>query len=90
LLCARAGNHPCCCCCPTRTHSREREQVTGHIFAYTVLWQLLPEVDVGRNASVLIDNIVGYIVKNGFYLIDVTGKPTSWGKWAPEVLNGDR
>ena len=31
--------------------------------------------------------IVKYIVKNGFYLIDVTGNHTQWGVWAPAQIN---
>ena len=26
-------------------------------------------------------------MNNNWYLIDVTGKPTSWGFWGPEELN---
>ena len=28
--------------------------------------------------------------ENGFQLIDYTGKPTSWGKWDPANINGNR
>lgn len=29
----------------------------------------------------------GYIKRNKYYLIDVTGRPTRWGVWAPEQIN---
>lgn len=35
-------------------------------------------------------NVAAYIVKNGYYYIDVNGKSTRWGQWAPEVLNLQR
>lgn len=35
----------------------------------------------------MLTNITRYIVKNGFYLIDVTGNHTTWGVWAPAQLN---
>ena len=31
-----------------------------------------------------------YIVTNDYYLIDVDGEPTTWGKWNPTYLNGQR
>jgi hypothetical protein len=27
-----------------------------------------------------------HILSNGYYLIDVTGKPTTWGRWSPEYF----
>ena len=29
----------------------------------------------------------GYIQRNKYYLVDVTGRPTRWGVWAPEQIN---
>ena len=61
----------------------DSDEVVGHIFAYSIL------VDIFKNDAVfdeihlealqLLDDIMTYIVKNDFYLIDVTGLPTSWG-----------
>jgi hypothetical protein len=28
-------------------------------------------------------------LKNNFLLIDITGKPTTWGRWSPEYVNDD-
>ena len=41
-------------------------------------------------AAQLVRNIVTYIVKNNFYLIDVTGLPTTWGVWNPAQINLER
>lgn len=38
----------------------------------------------------LMTEIATYITKNGFTLVDVTGKPTTWGHWNPAYLNGNR
>ena len=35
----------------------------------------------------ILTTIVKYIVKNNFYLIDVTGNRTSWGVWNPKEIN---
>jgi hypothetical protein len=31
--------------------------------------------------------IMNYIVKNNFYLLDLDGKPTTWGVWNPAYIN---
>ena len=30
-----------------------------------------------------------HILDHGYYLVDIDGKPTTWGVWAPEKLNDD-
>jgi len=32
-------------------------------------------------------NTTNYIIANNYYLIDYTGKPTTWGYWGPDMLN---
>lgn len=34
-----------------------------------------------------LDDLMGYIVKNDLYIIDVDGEPTLWGKWNPDYVN---
>lgn len=64
------------------------DEVTGHLFVYPIVMNLLAQnAEEKKRPTELFNNIVTYIVKNGFYLIDITGKPTSWGVWAPEKLN---
>ena len=66
------------------------DEVTGHIFAYSILAKLFNEsTPTGQVANTLIKNILTYIVENNFYLIDINGKPTQWGIWNPEQLNLD-
>lgn len=35
-------------------------------------------------------SIATYITDHGFTLVDVTGRPTTWGHWDPATLNGNR
>lgn len=64
------------------------DEVVGHMFVYPLVYDLLAETaDEKARAYRLIDNIINYIIDNGYYLIDVTGKRTTWGVWAPEYLN---
>lgn len=34
-----------------------------------------------------IDSIMMHIMRNDYYLVDIDGKPTLWGRWNPEFLN---
>ena len=68
------------------------DEVTGHMFAYPIFAKIMggAETPQGQQALQLIENIVYYIVSNNFYLIDVTGLPTTWGVWNPAQINHDR
>jgi len=49
---------------------------------------LVCKTDEERNrVKVLFLNTTDYIIENDFYLLDVTGKPTSWGFWGYKELN---
>jgi hypothetical protein len=62
------------------------------MFAYSIFAKIMngSETEYGQQALQLISNIVHYIVANDFYLIDITGQPTSWGAWNPLIINWDR
>lgn len=64
------------------------DEVTGHMFVYPLVHDLLAETPSEKARALrLVNDTMSYIVDNGLYLIDVTGKPTRWGKWSPEYLN---
>ena len=64
------------------------DEVVGHMFALSIAYDLIAEsIEEKDQVFQLIDDIVGYIKRNGYYLVDVTGRPTRWGVWAPEQLN---
>eukprot|EP01012_Entosiphon_sulcatum_P001335 TRINITY_DN10252_c0_g1_i1.p1 TRINITY_DN10252_c0_g1~~TRINITY_DN10252_c0_g1_i1.p1 ORF type:complete len:773 (-),score=92.28 TRINITY_DN10252_c0_g1_i1:8-2326(-) len=66
------------------------DEIAGHLFVYPIVYDLLAESPAEKARVLrLINGITKYIVENKYYLIDVTGKPTTWGRWAPEVINGD-
>ncbi len=64
------------------------DEVIGHIFAFGALAELVDVPDLRKRAIVLIDTLMMHIIKNNWYLIDFDGKPTLWGKWNPEYVNG--
>eukprot|EP00943_MAST-04B_sp_MAST-4B-sp1_P001535 g1535.t1 len=66
------------------------DEVTGHVFALSTVAHLSPNRTEQNLAKKLLSNIVLNIVRNDFNLIDVTGQPTTWGRWGPEMVNGFR
>lgn len=63
------------------------DQTVGQIFALTTILELADDKDWKDRALKCLDDLMGYIVRNDFYLIDVDGQPTLWGKWNPSYVN---
>ncbi len=72
------------------------DEAIGHIFAFSLIADLMADTDLKDRAVLLIDTLMSHIVRNDLYLIDYDGKPTQWGKWNPDyvnsrpLMNGDR
>jgi len=64
------------------------DEIVGHFFVYAIFAEIVPEKAWRDRAIVLIDAIMDHIVRNDWYLIDYDGKPTLWGKWNPDYVNG--
>eukprot|EP00817_Percolomonadidae_sp_ATCC50343_P007048 CAMPEP_0117418966 /NCGR_PEP_ID=MMETSP0758-20121206/643_1 /TAXON_ID=63605 /ORGANISM="Percolomonas cosmopolitus, Strain AE-1 (ATCC 50343)" /LENGTH=341 /DNA_ID=CAMNT_0005199789 /DNA_START=673 /DNA_END=1695 /DNA_ORIENTATION=- len=66
------------------------DEIVGHLFAYPLVHDLLAETTEEKYlAKSLILNITKYIIQNNYFLMDVTGKRTTWGVWNPKYLNDD-
>lgn len=63
------------------------DEVIGHIFAYSVIADVVKDAGVRNLAIKLMDTLMAHIVKHDLYLIDHDGKPTLWGKWNPDYVN---
>jgi hypothetical protein len=51
------------------------------MWAYPLVYQLVAETPEEKSRALrLINDITSYIVKNNFYLIDVTGNRTTWSE----------
>jgi hypothetical protein len=58
------------------------DEIVGHFYLFTLAFQLLPPNDALRpKIAATSRRIMDHILSNNYYLIDVTGKPTRWGKW---------
>lgn len=58
------------------------DEIVGHFFLYGVATDLLPDPVLKKRIAETTARIMDHIVEHGYYLIDVTGKPTTWGRWS--------
>lgn len=63
------------------------DQTVGQMFCLTMLAELT-DGETKARAIGLMDRLMTNIIRNDWYLVDFDGKPTLWGKWNPEYVNG--
>ena len=64
------------------------DEIMAHFYAVSLFHDLIAEGKEKKLAKEHIEKIAGYIVDNGWKLIDMDGKPTRWGRWdAGYLLN---
>lgn len=64
------------------------DEVIGHVFVFGVMAEIVDDPWIKAKSIELLDALMTHIVKNDMYLIDYDGKPTLWGKWHPDYVNG--
>ncbi len=64
------------------------DEAIGHVFVFGAIAELIDEEPIRAKAVRLLDGLMQHIVDNDLYLIDYDGKPTTWGRWNPEYVNG--
>ena len=62
------------------------DEIVGHYFAYLVYFDLVADDSEKREIRAVVDRITSHILDHGYHLVDVDGKPTRWGWWAPEEI----
>jgi hypothetical protein len=62
------------------------DEIVGHMFLYSVATDLLPDAALKKRIAATTARIMDHIINHGYYLIDVTGQPTKWGRWSPEYF----
>ncbi len=65
------------------------DEINGHMYGYFIYYELAAEGKEKERVKDHILRIVDYIIEGGYNLIDIDGKHTKWGVWAPEYLNDD-
>ena len=93
---------------PERWHTRPQrdfewkgdtssDELVGTFFFYGVLDETLGKKDpaLRKRIAGIVGSIATHILDHRLYLVDIGGKPTTWGRWNPEYVNqpiigGDR
>ena len=64
------------------------DEAIGHVFVFGVLAELVQDPWIKAKSIELLESLMDHILRNDLYLIDFDGKPTLWGKWHPDYVNG--
>ena len=62
------------------------DEIVGHYFVYPIYIDLVADEREKPALRAVIDRITNHILDNKYQLIDVDGKRTRWGWWAPELI----
>lgn len=62
------------------------DEVTAHFYAVSLFYELVADGKDKEMAKEHLERIASYIIRNGWTLNDMDGKPTRWGRWNPEYL----
>ncbi|NLY02800.1 MAG: hypothetical protein GXY83_42650 [Rhodopirellula sp.] len=63
------------------------DEIDGHYFAYAVYYDVAATAEQKEKIRQVVTRITDHILDHGYYLVGPSGKPTTWGVWAPEQLN---
>ncbi len=65
------------------------DEIIAHTFGSSVLYETTAKTAAERERiAAFIGKITDHIIRNQWQLIDMDGKPTLWGRWNPEYVNG--
>ncbi len=62
------------------------DEIVGHFFIFSIAWDLLPDPELRERIRATAKRIMDHILDHNYTLVDLDGKPTTWGWWAPEML----
>ncbi len=63
------------------------DEAVGHFYSYFVYYNICADEKEKELIRDKVGKIAGYIVDNGYELIDVDGEPTTFGRWSPEYFS---
>ncbi len=64
------------------------DELDGHFFALPIFYDLVADEEQKQEIREVVERIADHLTDNDFLLIDLDGKPTRWGVFAPQYLNG--
>jgi hypothetical protein len=63
------------------------DEIVGHFFLYSVAWDLLPDDALRQRIRATVTRIADHILEHGYNLTDITGRPTTWGRWSRQYFD---
>jgi len=65
------------------------DEIDAQFFGLSICYDLAANEDERARIRATVKRIMDYIVAKGYLLVECDGKPTTWGVWAPKLLNED-
>lgn len=65
------------------------DEFVGHVFGLSLFHDLVADTEERAAVAATLGRILGYLIDNGFMLLDVDGEPTSHGRFDPEWMEND-
>ena len=65
------------------------DEIVGHYFAYPIFFDLVADESEKGRIREVVDRMTSHILDHGYHLVDLDGKPTRWGWWAPDEIWAD-
>ena len=62
------------------------DEIIAHFYSVAIFHDLAAKGSEKELAKEHMRRMAGYIIDNGWVLIDMDGQPTRWGRWNPEYL----
>ena len=63
------------------------DEIDGHFFGYSFYYDHCAKDDTERaEVAKRLGGIADYILRNGYQLLDLDGKKTTWGHWQPDYI----
>lgn len=62
------------------------DEIVGHFFLYGIAFDLIPDPSLKHRIAATAARIADHILDHGYELIDVSGRPTRWGRWSPQYF----
>ena len=65
------------------------DEFVAYLYIASLMDEFVSRTDSEKSRIAhFIDAILTHIIENDYYFVDVDGKPTLWGRWNPEYING--
>jgi len=62
------------------------DEIVGHFFIFGLAHDLLTDTELRQRIETTARRIMDHIIEHGYTLVDLDGKPTTWGWWSPDRL----